>query len=122
MGGRPCCFAWRLRSYCAFFIGSGTRLALEDAIVLVDALQSEEDIDIALTNYVSSRQPIAKTIVDAANASAAWYESFGDKLQLPPLEFAYDYLNRSGRMDSERLRQISPDFMAKYESWKGSAA
>jgi len=55
--------------------------------------------------------------VDAANTSAAWYEDFRAKMQLPPLEFAFDYLTRSGRVDMERLRGISPRFVEQYEHY-----
>lgn len=98
-----------------FSIGSGTRLALEDAIALVRALAAHDSRDTALAAYQANRLPIAKKIVDAANASANWYEGFAKKLELPPLDFAFDYLTRSGRLDMARLRQIAPVFMARYE-------
>lgn len=99
-----------------FSIGSGTRLAMEDALALVRALADHDDRDRALAAYQSNRMPVAKKIVDAANSSALWYEDFATKMDLPPLEFAHDYLNRSGRMSAERLRAISPEFMARYEA------
>ena len=55
--------------------------------------------------------------VDAANTSAGWYDSFREKMQLSPLEFAFDYLTRSGRVDMERLRGLSPQFIAQYEQY-----
>jgi len=100
-----------------FSIGSGTRLALEDAIALVRALTEHDSLTVALEDYQQKRQPIARKIVDAANTSAAWYEDFGAKMQLPPLEFAFDYLTRSGRVDIERLRGLSPQFMEQYEHY-----
>lgn len=102
-----------------FSIGSGTRLALEDAIALVKSLAAHEDRAAALAAYQAQRPPIAKKIVDAANSSATWYETFAAKIDLPPLDFAYDYLNRSGRMDVARLREIAPGFMAQYEAERG---
>jgi 2-polyprenyl-6-methoxyphenol hydroxylase-like FAD-dependent oxidoreductase len=100
-----------------FSIGSGTRLALEDAIALVRALTEHDTRAEALEDFQQQRQPIARKIVDAANTSAAWYEDFRAKMQLPPLEFAFDYLTRSGRVDMERLRSISPRFIAQYEHY-----
>ena len=97
-----------------FSIGSGTRLAMEDAIALVRSLKEHVDIDAALAYYQANRPPVARKIVDAANTSATWYESFGEKLQLEPMEFAHDYLMRSGRMSDERLQQIAPKFAADY--------
>tara|TARA_B110000003_G_scaffold24218_1_gene23170 strand:- start:1519 stop:4266 length:2748 start_codon:yes stop_codon:yes gene_type:complete len=101
-----------------FSIGSGTRLALEDALALVTALTGDEDVDKALAVYNSERPPIAKKIVDAANRSAIWYETFGEKMHLPPLEFGFNYLSRSGRLNMERMRQVAPEFMRDYEAQK----
>lgn len=98
-----------------FSIGSGTRLALEDSIALVEALADKADIDAALANFQAARLPIAKKIVDAANTSAMWYDRFGEKMALEPLDFAYDYITRSGRIDAARLRKIAPAFAARYE-------
>lgn len=99
-----------------FSIGSGTRLAMEDAIALVRALETGFDLEQALAAYQADRLPIARKIVDAANSSAQWYESFGDRMDLPPLDFAFDYLTRSGRVDMDRLRRMAPAFMARYEA------
>ena len=103
-----------------FSIGSGTRLAMEDALALVNALAGHEDVDEALVVYNRERPPIAKKIVDAANTSATWYETFGEKMHLPPLEFGFNYLSRSGRMDLERMRQVAPGFMRDYEAYKAA--
>ena len=101
-----------------FSIGSGTRLAMEDAIALVAALKDSRDPAVALPAYQAARQPIAKKIVDAANTSSAWYEDFASKMDKPPLDFAFDYVTRSGRIDMDRLRKLSPEFMAEYEAYK----
>lgn len=105
-----------------FSIGSGTRLAMEDAIALVHALAENGSVEDALASYQAQRPPIARKIVDAANTSATWYESFGEKMRLRPMEFAHDYLMRSGRMTEERLRQIAPGFAADYEREKARAS
>lgn len=99
-----------------FSIGSGTRLAMEDAIALVQALKAEADVPAALAAYQEARPPIAKKIVTAANTSCAWYEDFATKMGKPPLDFAFDYVTRSGRVDMDRLRALSPQFMADYEA------
>ncbi len=105
-----------------FSIGSGTRLAMEDAIALVQALASHDDRDAALAAYNRDRPPIARKIVDAANASATWYDSFGDKLTLAPMDFGFNYITRSGRVDMDRLRRLAPGFMARYEAEKAGEA
>jgi 2-polyprenyl-6-methoxyphenol hydroxylase-like FAD-dependent oxidoreductase len=101
-----------------FSVGSGTRLAFEDAIALVRALREHDDYESALLSYQHQRQPVARKIVDAANTSARWYDDFRRRMALPPLEFAYDYLTRSGRVDLERLRRMSPQFSERYERYR----
>jgi 2-polyprenyl-6-methoxyphenol hydroxylase-like FAD-dependent oxidoreductase len=100
-----------------FSIGSGTRLALEDVIALTKALRdSSNDIPAALTAYEQTRKPVLTKLVQAADASAAWYEQFPKHMQLDRMEFAMSYITRSGRIDREKLRRISPRFVAAYES------
>ncbi len=99
-----------------FSIGSGTRLAFEDAIALVRTLCQYDDCENALLSFQSQRKPVARKIVDAANTSARWYDDFGEHMSLPPIEFAFEYLTRSGRVDLERLRLMSPEFIASFES------
>ncbi len=99
-----------------FSIGSGTRLAMEDAIALVQALAAHEDVPTALAAYQDARLPVARKIVTAANTSARWYDDFGAHMQLPPLDFAYGYLTRSGRMTLARARRLAPAFMAEYDA------
>ena len=103
-----------------FSIGSGTRLALEDAIALVSNLARTQDLPKALAEFEMERQPIVRKLVNAANTSAQWYETFSDKMRLQPLDFAFDYITRSGRVDLDRLRRLSPRFMAHYEAQETS--
>jgi 2-polyprenyl-6-methoxyphenol hydroxylase-like FAD-dependent oxidoreductase len=101
-----------------FSIGSGTRLALEDAIALVEAIGSHpDDVPVALGEYEARRRPILEKLVAAANASGMWYEEFEDYMAHPPRELAWRYVARSGRVDVDRLRSISPRFIADYEEW-----
>lgn len=98
-----------------FSIGSGTRLAMEDAIALDRALAAQPaDVPAALAAFETARRPIVDKLVAAANASGAWYERFADHMALEPLEFAMSYLTRSGRIAPERLRQSSPRFAERY--------
>src|SRR5204862_1358378 len=96
--------------------GSGTRLAIEDAIALTRALDAETDIPAALARYQAERKPIVKKLVTAARTSADWYEDFPKHMKLGLMDFAYSYITRSGRIDDARLRVMSPLFMAKYEA------
>jgi 2-polyprenyl-6-methoxyphenol hydroxylase-like FAD-dependent oxidoreductase len=99
-----------------FSIGSGTRLAIEDAIALTKALEAEEKLSAGLNRYQTERQPIVKKLVTAARTSAGWYEKFPDHMKLGLMDFAYSYITRSGRIDDARLRAMSPGFMARYEA------
>jgi 2-polyprenyl-6-methoxyphenol hydroxylase-like FAD-dependent oxidoreductase len=100
-----------------FSIGSGTRLAMEDAIALARAFATHcPDIEAAFAAYETARKPAVRKLIAAADASAEWYEHFADHMRLPALDFAMSYITRSGRVDAERLRKTSPEFMAAYEA------
>jgi 2-polyprenyl-6-methoxyphenol hydroxylase-like FAD-dependent oxidoreductase len=99
-----------------YSIGSGTRLALEDVIALVKALESHPgDIESGLRRYEADRKPIVQKIIAAATTSASWYSAFEQHMKLPPIEFGYSYITRSGRISNERLCQTAPKFMARYD-------
>ena len=95
-----------------FSIGSGTRLAMEDAIALAKALaEFRNDIPGALAAFEAARRPVVEKLVAAADASAEWYEHFPEHMRLAPREFAWSYIQRSGRIDPEKLRKIAPKFV-----------
>jgi len=98
-----------------FSIGSGTRLAMEDAIALAKALRATGDIDEALQRFQAEREPPMKKIWDAANVSLRWYERMGEMMDLDPHEFAYGYMTRSGRVDHAEMRRRDPRLAAAYE-------
>jgi 2-polyprenyl-6-methoxyphenol hydroxylase-like FAD-dependent oxidoreductase len=103
-----------------FSIGSGTRLAMEDAIALDKALAARRDVPAALAAYETARRPILEKLVAGANGSAQWYERFAGHMQLAPVDFAMSYITRSGRVDVDRLRKLSPLFVARYQRDHGS--
>jgi 2-polyprenyl-6-methoxyphenol hydroxylase-like FAD-dependent oxidoreductase len=101
-----------------FSIGSGTRLAFEDVIALAKALRDHAlDVPAALQAYEAARRPVVDKLVEAANRSAGWYEHFAEHMQLEPWPMAWSYIQRSGRVDIDKLRQVSPRFVAGYEAW-----
>jgi 2-polyprenyl-6-methoxyphenol hydroxylase-like FAD-dependent oxidoreductase len=102
-----------------FSIGSGTRLAMEDAIALDRALAAHADLPQALAAYEAARRPILEKLVDGANGSAQWYEQFPAHMRLAPADFAMSYITRSGRVDLRRLHKLSPRFAAWYEHEQG---
>ena len=98
-----------------FSIGSGTRLAMEDAIALAGALRACPRIDDALALFQRERLPPMKKIWDAANVSLRWYEGMGELMALDPHEFAYRYMTRSGRVDHTEMRRRDPQLALAYE-------
>ena len=104
-----------------FSIGSGTRLAMEDAIALNRALgDTGADIPAALLRYEETRRPPVEKIVSGANASARWYERMAETTRLSPYDFAHDYMIRTGRVSDTRLQRIAPRFMARYLAGKAA--
>jgi len=104
-----------------FSIGSGTRIAMEDALALSAALDgSPNDLRAALATFEDQRKPKVERLVAAANASAQWYEKFAENMRLPLMEFAMSYITRSGRVGEQQLRSSSAAFMAQYDAYRRS--
>ena len=105
-----------------FSIGSGTRLAMEDAIALFKAIgEHESNVAAALASYEEIRRPALTKIVDAAVASARWYEQMAELMRtLEPYDFARSYMTRTGRVSDERLKKIAPKFMQRYVQHRAS--
>lgn len=98
-----------------FSIGSGTKLALEDAIALRDCFRETADVPEALERFEAIRRPVVEELQAAAYESMLWFESVAERVHLEPLEFAYRLMTRSKRIDHEKLRRRDPDFIAAYE-------
>jgi anthraniloyl-CoA monooxygenase len=103
-----------------FSIGSGTKLALEDAIALFEELQNEKDIPTALTNYETNRKPKVEEYQQFAYDSLILFENLKEHMHLSPLEMAYTMMTRSKKLTREKLRQRDPKFVAKVENFWGS--
>ena len=100
-----------------FSIGSGTRLAFDDAIALDRALgRAGDDVPCLMAEFEAERRPVVDKLVAAANESSFWYERMADKMALSPLALAYDYMTRSGRMSDERMRTTAPGFMRQVDA------
>lgn len=99
-----------------FSIGSGTRLAMEDALALDKALAvSGNNVPAATQSFEAARRPVLEKLVAGANGSAIWYERFAKHMQLAPVDFAMSYITRSRRIDLDRLRKLSPRFVERFE-------
>jgi anthraniloyl-CoA monooxygenase len=107
-----------------FSVGSGTKLAMEDAIALADALARQPgDVPAALAAYETERRPLVEQLQRAAQSSLQWFEEteryFG---KLEPLEFAASLLTRSLRITHENLKLRDPDFVGRIDRWFAAKA
>lgn len=98
-----------------FSIGSGTKLAMEDAIALFECVASGENVPSALAKFTARRKPVIDEYQAAALESMTWFENARDYMHLTPLELAHSLMTRSGRVDDETLRKRDPEFMARYQ-------
>jgi anthraniloyl-CoA monooxygenase len=98
-----------------FSIGSGTKLALEDAIALFECLDRTGTVSAALLEFESTRKPVIEEYQAAAYESMRWFENARQYLNLSPLELAYALMMRSGRVSYEDLEKRDPGFIAAYK-------
>ena len=105
-----------------YSIGSGTRLALGDALALANSLADVEvgQISAALQRYEAERRPRVEKLVAASRRSADWYRRFPEHMRLEPMQLAMSYLRRASHIDGQRLRSTSPSFAMRYERKYGS--
>jgi anthraniloyl-CoA monooxygenase len=106
-----------------FSIGSGTKLALEDAIKLADVLSrpglSRKD---ALKEYREERNLEVLKLQNSARNSTEWFETLERYLDFEPIQFAYSLLTRSQRVSHENLRLRDPQWLEGVERWFQSKA
>ena len=100
-----------------FSVGSGTKLAMEDAIALAAALSSGKPVPEALADYETARRPGVESLQRAAQASLEWFESVERYQELDPLQFAFTMLTRSLRITHENLRLRDPALVAQVDRW-----
>src|SRR5262249_50786793 len=102
-----------------FSIGSGTKLAMEDAIALAESFKGKPaNVKDALVLFEGERRPVIDDYQAAAAESMVWFKNAKDYMHLEPMELAYVLMTRSGRIDHETLRRRDPDFIAAYENSK----
>ena len=100
-----------------FSVGSGTKMALEDAVALSRALRdSEHDIAAALERYEAARQPEVERIQSAARPSLSWWEHFGRYARaFDPVQFGFHFLTRS--ITRAKLARRDPGYVAHVDDW-----
>lgn len=98
-----------------FSIGSGTKLAVEDALALAACLEERPTLEEALTAYEEERRPVVESTQRAARASLEWFENLGLYLGQPARQFAFNLLTRSRRVTHGNLRLRDERFTAAVE-------
>ena len=94
-----------------FSIGSGTKLAMEDAIELVEALADEPDPAAAFARYEAVRRPAVERLQELARRSRLWWESFPSRTHLPVERLMVSYMTRAGNVPLDRFAATSPDIV-----------
>ncbi|WP_304451331.1 bifunctional salicylyl-CoA 5-hydroxylase/oxidoreductase [Nocardiopsis sp. YSL2] len=100
-----------------FSIGSGTKLAMEDALALAACLHEHETLGSALDAYEDERAPVVASTQRAAQASLEWFEDIGRQVGQEPVQFAFNLLTRSRRVTYDNLRLRDPEFVAAVDDW-----
>jgi anthraniloyl-CoA monooxygenase len=103
-----------------FSIGSGTKLALEDAIALFECFGRTDKVGDALGEFELTRKPVIAEYQAAAFESMRWFENARQYMHLSPIELAYALMMRSGRVKYEDLKRRDPEFIAHYEAGRNS--
>jgi anthraniloyl-CoA monooxygenase len=98
-----------------FSIGSGTKLAMEDAIGLAESFQQTANVSEALTEFTKTRKPVIEDYQAAAFESMRWFENAREYMHLTPMELAFVLMTRSGRVSYEDLKRRDPAFISQYE-------
>jgi anthraniloyl-CoA monooxygenase len=100
-----------------FSIGSGTKLAMEDALALAACLHEQPGLDAALAAYEAERRPVVASTQRAAQASLEWFENLGQYTGQEPEQFAFNIMTRSRRVTHGNLRVRDPEFAERIDAW-----
>lgn len=103
-----------------YSIGSGTKLAMEDGIALVDALVASDDVPTALARYEAERRPAVEHLQETAHRSMRWWDSFPGRLDLGVDRLLVAYMSRAGKVGLERFAGAAPSVVAAaLADWAG---
>ena len=100
-----------------FSIGSGTKLAMEDALALAACLHEHDSLHAALEAYEAERRPVVLSTQRAAQASLEWFEDLGQYVHQEPRQFAFNILTRSRRVTYDNLKLRDPEYVATCDDW-----
>lgn len=98
-----------------FSIGSGTKLAMEDAIALAESFRQTSDVQSALSHFTETRRPVIEEYQAAAFESMLWFENVKNYMHATPIELAFSVMTRSGKVSYEDLKRRDPEFIRRYE-------
>jgi anthraniloyl-CoA monooxygenase len=98
-----------------FSIGSGTKLAMEDAIALHEALRQERSVDGALARYETGRREEVEKTQHAADVSLVWFEHVARFWDFDPVQFAFGVMTRAKAITYDNLRLRAPEFVAEVD-------
>ena len=106
-----------------FSIGSGTKLAMEDALALAACLHESDSAADGLAAYEMERRPVVLSTQRAAQASLEWFENISHYVNQEPQQFAFNIITRSRRITYDNLRLRDPEFVSGMDDWfAGQAA
>jgi anthraniloyl-CoA monooxygenase len=100
-----------------FSIGSGTKLAMEDALALAACLHETPSLPDALAAYELERRPVVLSTQRAAQASLEWFENLGQYTHQEPMQFAFNIMTRSRRVTYDNLRVRDHEFVERADAW-----
>jgi anthraniloyl-CoA monooxygenase len=98
-----------------FSIGSGTKLAMEDAVALAESFHTTSNVNEALESFTATRRPVIEDYQAAAFESMKWFENAAQYMHLSPIDLAFSVMMRSGRVSYEDLKRRDPDFIHRFE-------
>jgi anthraniloyl-CoA monooxygenase len=97
-----------------FSIGSGTKLAMEDAIAFAQSFRETSNVREALASFTATRRPVIEDYQAAAFESMKWFENAAQYMHLTPMELAMSVMMRSGRVSYQDLKERDPEFIRQY--------
>jgi anthraniloyl-CoA monooxygenase len=100
-----------------FSIGSGTKLAMEDALALAACLHESPSVGDALATYEVERKAVVLSTQRAAQASLEWFENLAQYVHQEPTQFGFNIMTRSRRVTYDNLRLRDPEYVARCEQW-----
>ena len=105
-----------------FSVGAGTKLAMEDAIVLADVLRDGGNLEAALDAYEARRRPEVESLQRAAQVSLQWFEDTERYVDLDPIQFGFTLLTRSFRITHKDLEVRDPAYVERVNDWFAAGA